>query len=69
VPPGFAHGFCALSHRAEVLYKVTDYQYVEHERTLLWNDEDLNINWNVSSPILSEKDTAGVCFKECDKYE
>jgi dTDP-4-dehydrorhamnose 3,5-epimerase len=69
VPPGFAHGFCAISHQAEVLYKVTDYQYVEHERTLLWNDEDLNINWNVVSPILSEKDIKGISFKECDKYE
>jgi len=69
VPPGFAHSFCVLSHQAEVLYKVTDYRYQEHERTLLWNDEDLNINWNLASPILSDKDLKGVSFKDCDKYE
>lgn len=69
VPPGFAHSFSVLSSIAEVLYKVTDYQYVEYERTLLWNDEKLNINWKVSNPILSEKDQKGVKFEECDKYE
>ena len=69
VPPGFAHGFSVLSPTAEVLYKVTDYQYKEHERTLLWSDEKLNINWKVANPILSEKDRKGVTFDECDKYE
>lgn len=69
VPPGFAHSFCVISHQAEVLYKVTDYRYPEYERTLLWNDEDLNINWNVASPILSDKDLKGISFKDCDKYE
>ena len=69
VPPGFAHGFSVLSPTAEVLYKVTDYQYKEHERTLLWNDSKLNINWKVSNPILSEKDENGLIFENCDKYE
>lgn len=69
VPPGFAHGFSVLSHRAEVLYKVTDYRYQEYERTLLWNDEKLNINWKVANAILSEKDRKGTVFNECDKYE
>jgi dTDP-4-dehydrorhamnose 3,5-epimerase len=69
VPPGFAHGFCAVSHQAEVLYKVTDYRYSEYERTLMWNDKDLNIYWNVAAPILSDKDLKGVSLKECDKYE
>ena len=67
VPPGFAHGFRVLSDRAEVLYKVTDYQYKEYERILLWND--LNINWGTDSPIMSEKDTKGTLFVECDKYD
>ena len=69
VPPGFAHGFSVLSPVAEVLYKVTDYQYKEYERTLLWNDEQLNIDWQVGDSIMSEKDKKGVSFKECDKYE
>ena len=69
VPPGFAHGFSVLSSTAEVLYKVTDYQHVEHERTLLWNDKTLNINWKVLNPVLSDKDKIGFTFKECEKYE
>jgi len=69
VPPGFAHGFSVLSPVAEVLYKVTDYQYKEDERTLLWNDDKLNINWKVANPILSEKDRKGIVFGECEKYE
>ena len=69
VPPGFAHGFSVLSPTAEVLYKVTDYQYREHERILLWDDSKLNINWKVSNSILSEKDKKGIRFEECDKYE
>jgi dTDP-4-dehydrorhamnose 3,5-epimerase len=67
VPPGFAHGFRVLSEGAEVLYKVTDYQYKEHERILLWND--LDINWETSNPIMSEKDMNGTPFDDCDKYE
>jgi dTDP-4-dehydrorhamnose 3,5-epimerase len=67
VPPGFAHGFRVLSERAEVLYKVTDYQYKEYERSLLWND--LGIDWGTSNPIMSEKDMKGTPFNECDKYE
>jgi dTDP-4-dehydrorhamnose 3,5-epimerase len=47
IPPGFAHGFLALSDTAEVLYKITDYWYPEHERTLLWNDPTLAIAWPV----------------------
>lgn len=70
VPPGFAHGFKALTDRVEVLYKVTDYQYKEHERTLMWNDPDLNINWgNDFEAIMSEKDMKGFSFKECEKYD
>ena len=67
VPPGFAHGFRVLSERAEVLYKVTDYQYKEHERVLMWND--LDINWGYHDPIMSEKDMNGTLFTDCDKYE
>jgi dTDP-4-dehydrorhamnose 3,5-epimerase len=70
VPPGFAHGFRSLTDKASVFYKVTDYQYKEHERTLMWNDPDLNINWGEEfNPIISEKDMEGSSFEECEKYE
>jgi dTDP-4-dehydrorhamnose 3,5-epimerase len=70
VPPGFAHGFRSLVDKSEVLYKVTDYQYIEYERTLMWNDSDLNIDWmDDFSPVLSEKDRKGKYFIDCDKYE
>jgi dTDP-4-dehydrorhamnose 3,5-epimerase len=70
VPPGFAHGFLSLVEGSEVLYKVTDYQYKEYERTLMWNDCDLNIDWNNNfNPIQSEKDKVGKFFIECEKYE
>lgn len=72
VPPGFAHGFYALSKWAEVLYKVTDYYAPEHERTLLWNDPDVGIEWPLidgQPPILSEKDASGVFLKDAETYE
>ena len=60
VPPGFAHGFCVLSDVAEFLYKCTDYYYPQHERTLLWNDPQVGIEWPVRDPLLSEKDQRGL---------
>ena len=71
IPPGFAHGFLALSEMAEVFYKVTDYYALEHERSLLWNDPDLAIDWPLGDavPILSAKDRAGKTLKEAEVYE
>lgn len=61
IPPGFAHGFYVLSETAEFYYKCTSFYSPEYERTLLWNDEKLNINWPIEGePILSEKDQKGV---------
>lgn len=60
IPPGFAHGFLVVSETAEVLYKTTDYYAPEHERTLLWNDPALGIDWPLAgAPILAEKDRRG----------
>jgi dTDP-4-dehydrorhamnose 3,5-epimerase len=60
VPEGFAHGFAVLSERAEFLYKTTDYYAPEHERTLLWNDPQVGIEWPFEGePILKEKDARG----------
>jgi dTDP-4-dehydrorhamnose 3,5-epimerase len=69
IPPGFAHGFVVLSPTAEVLYKATDYWYPEHERTLLWNDPALAIDWRLSGePVLAAKDAAGRPLADADTY-
>jgi len=59
IPPGFAHGFCALSDEADVEYKCTALWAPECERTLLWNDPALGIPWPVEHPIVAAKDQAG----------
>jgi dTDP-4-dehydrorhamnose 3,5-epimerase len=67
IPPGFAHGFYVMSDWAEVVYKVTDYWAPEHERTLLWNDPQLNIAWPVTpgdTPQLSVKDQQGTLLRD-----
>lgn len=65
IPKGFAHGFYTLSDSADVHYKVTDFYAPQHERTLLWNDPEIGIEWPLDGkPILSEKDRAGMGFRE-----
>jgi dTDP-4-dehydrorhamnose 3,5-epimerase len=57
IPPGFAHGFLVISETAEFLYKTTDYFAPQYERSILWSDPELNINWPVSGlPKLAAKD-------------
>jgi dTDP-4-dehydrorhamnose 3,5-epimerase len=68
VPPGFAHGFVVLSEAADFLYKTTDYWYPEHERTLLWNDPALGIEWPVAQPVLAAKDAAGTLLRDAEVY-
>lgn len=72
VPPGFAHGYYVLSEWAEVSYKVTNYYAPLWERTLLWNDPALNINWPLiagQDPILSVNDSQGVPLAQAERYE
>ena len=73
VPPGFAHGFYVLSPWAEVIYKTTDFYAPEWERTLLWNDPVLGIEWPLSRAddliILSEKDARGKTLSEAEVFE
>jgi dTDP-4-dehydrorhamnose 3,5-epimerase len=57
VPIGFAHGFLALTHTVQFLYKCTDFYHPSDEHGIAWNDPDLKISWGVEAPILSEKDT------------
>jgi dTDP-4-dehydrorhamnose 3,5-epimerase len=70
VPPGFAHGFLVVSERAEFLYKTTDYYAPEHERTLLWNDPALGIEWPLQGqqPLLKPKDAAGTPLSQAQTY-
>jgi dTDP-4-dehydrorhamnose 3,5-epimerase len=67
IPPGFAHGFSVLSDEAIFLYKCTEYYSKSHERTILYNDPYLNIDWKVSDPIVSEKDLNSILFKNIEK--
>ncbi|MDD4910680.1 MAG: dTDP-4-dehydrorhamnose 3,5-epimerase [Sideroxydans sp.] len=70
IPPGFAHGFVVLSEVAEFLYKTTDYWAPEFERSLLWNDPALGIDWqlNGATPLLAAKDQAGKPLAEAEVF-
>ena len=70
IPQGFAHGFHVVSSFAHVLYKSTAYYAPEHERTVIWNDPDLNIDWEiVGEPVLSAKDQRGVPLQHAECFE
>jgi dTDP-4-dehydrorhamnose 3,5-epimerase len=56
IPRGFAHGYLALSDRVQFLYKCSDFYDPADERGILWNDPQINIPWNVTNPLVSEKD-------------
>jgi dTDP-4-dehydrorhamnose 3,5-epimerase len=71
IPRGFAHGFCTLTNICDVLYKVDNFYSKKHEAGIIWNDPQLNINWPVSNPILSDKDRKNLplsSFIELYKY-
>lgn len=70
IPPGFAHGYAVLGNRADVLYKMTEVHTPEYERTILWNDEDLDIPWEkVTHSNVSEKDKQGIPLKEAEVFD
>ena len=70
IPPGFAHGFVVLSESAEFLYKATDYWHPQHERTLLWSDPALHIDWPLAgAPTLAAKDAAGMLLADAEVYD
>lgn len=64
IPPGFAHGFLTLRDRTIFSYKCTNLYNKSSEGTVLWNDSDLHINWDIQNPILSDKDITGTPFNE-----
>ena len=70
IPEGFAHGFMVVSEVAEFLYKATDYYAPEHERSLLWSDPRVAVDWPLEGvqPLLSPKDTTGRELADCEVF-
>ena len=71
LPPGMAHGFYVLSDTADFQYKCTEYYLPEHERSILWSDPALGIDWPVpagETPLLSPKDARGVPLAEAQVF-
>ena len=64
IPAGFAHGFCVLSERARIAYKVSDFYDPGGELSIAWNDPELAIDWPIQTPLLSEKDAAAPSLSE-----
>jgi dTDP-4-dehydrorhamnose 3,5-epimerase len=64
IPPGFAHGFCVLSERAQVQYKCTDFYSPKDEVTICWNDPAIALEWPIREPILSEKDRTALMLED-----
>ena len=69
IPPGFAHGFLTLSDNAEFLYKTTDYYAPDSERIIAWNDPQINVNWGIASPLLSEKDSLAPTLDSAEVFD
>lgn len=72
VPPGFAHGFYVMSDSAEFVYKCTDYYAPEFERSILWNDPAIGIDWPLKEgamPFLSPKDEAGLLLEQAEVFK
>lgn len=69
IPPGFGHGFLVLSDFAEVAYKATAFYAPAHERSILWNDAAIGIEWPLEGdPTLSAKDAAGLLLADAETY-
>lgn len=64
IPPGFAHGFVSLSENNLFLYKCTNVYNKESENSIIWNDPDLNIDWGVENPLISDKDKEAPGFDQ-----
>jgi dTDP-4-dehydrorhamnose 3,5-epimerase len=71
IPPGFAHGFLVLSESADVVYKCTEYYSPGHDRSIKWNDRELDIAWPLphgAQPILSRKDAEAARFRDAELF-
>lgn len=69
IPPGFAHGFIALTEPADVVYKTTEYYSGEHDRSVRWDDPEIGIEWHLDgAPILSEKDANAPYLRDAEVF-
>jgi dTDP-4-dehydrorhamnose 3,5-epimerase len=71
VPPGFAHGYLALSEEIDFLYKCTDFYAPEHERAIRWDDAQLGVQWPLPAnvtPLVSDKDARAPSFRDAETY-
>lgn len=66
IPKGFGHGFVTLTEDVEILYKTDNYYDPESDRSIIWNDPELGVNWEIEDPILSDKDRAAPLLKDSD---
>ena len=66
IPRGFAHGFLTLTDNVEFVYKADNYYDPQADRNIIWNDEEINIDWGIENPILSEKDKKAPKLLESD---
>lgn len=66
IPRGFLHGFLTLTDEVEFLYKADNFYNPKEERSILWNDPEINVNWGISNPILSDKDAIAPRLSESD---
>lgn len=69
IPPRFAHGFSVLSESADVVYKCTTPWHQASDRSILWNDPEIGIDWRVSDPPLSAKDAAAPLLRDAEVFE
>lgn len=71
VPPGFAHGYLALSERVDFLYKCTDFYAPAHERAVRWDDPQIAVRWPLppgTAPLLSPKDAIAPRLKDAERF-
>lgn len=66
IPRGFGHGFVTLTDNVEFLYKADNYYNAEQDRSILWCDEEIGVNWQVKNPVISEKDASAPKLKDSD---
>ena len=66
IPRGFGHGFLTLTDDVEFVYKTDNYYNYESDRSILWCDPDINVDWNVENPIISDKDAKAPLLKDSD---
>jgi dTDP-4-dehydrorhamnose 3,5-epimerase len=71
IPPGFGHGFLALSEHVDFLYKTTDYWFKEHERSLRWDDPQIGIRWPLqgAEPLLTAKDASAPLMAAAELFD